>query len=210
VSGSGDSSRAPELRGIEDSDVVSLESALIGRAQAGDRESLRLVLFRHADALYSRIILPRVGSPSAAEDLLRATMVTAIEKLHTFHWQGRSIYYWLRQIAVNKVIDYHRANQRTLRLAQTLQNEPDFAISSSDKRGPELTLIAEEERMRNGERIQRALGEMNPRYRRAIELRLIEEHSRDECARLLEVTLGTFDVLLFRAMRAFRRSFGEP
>ena len=47
------------------------------------------------------------------------------------------------------------------------------------------------------------------RYRVAITLRLIDELSRDECASQLGVTIGTFDVLLFRAVRAFRKRFGD-
>jgi RNA polymerase sigma-70 factor (ECF subfamily) len=36
---------------------------------------------------------------------------------------------------------------------------------------------------------------------------LIQELSREECARRLGITIGTFDVLLFRAVRAFRKHF---
>ena len=45
------------------------------------------------------------------------------------------------------------------------------------------------------------------RYRIAIELRLIQELPREDCAKRLGVTIGTFDVLLFRAVRAFRKQF---
>ena len=47
------------------------------------------------------------------------------------------------------------------------------------------------------------------RYRTAIEMRLIQELSREECAKQLAITVGTFDVLLFRAVRAFRKQFGS-
>jgi RNA polymerase sigma-70 factor (ECF subfamily) len=53
------------------------------------------------------------------------------------------------------------------------------------------------------------MGELQDRYRVAIELRLVQELSREECARRLGVTIGTFDVLLFRAVRAFRKHFGQ-
>ena len=38
---------------------------------------------------------------------------------------------------------------------------------------------------------------------------MIQELPREECAKRLGVTIGTFDVLLFRAVRAFRKHFGE-
>jgi RNA polymerase sigma-70 factor, ECF subfamily len=189
-------------------DVASLEEALVRRAQRGDREALRQLLGQHADALYGRVILPRLGDPTTAEDVLKATMVTAIEKLHSFRWQGRSVYFWLRRIAVNKVIDHHRRNQRAQRLARSLAREPE--PEGPGRAGPEAELIASEERRLNAGRVGAALAKLHPRYRRAIELRLLRELPREECARQLEVTLGTFDVVLFRAVNAFRRSFGAP
>jgi RNA polymerase sigma-70 factor (ECF subfamily) len=75
--------------------------------------------------------------------------------------------------------------------------------------GADALLIAAEEQERNRDRIGRALHALSDRYRLAIELRLIEELPRDECARRMDVTTGTFDVVLFRAVRAFRRHFGQ-
>ena len=53
--------------------VLSLESKLeeklLGKAQAGDRDALRQLLTPAADALYSRVILPRVGDAATAEDI---------------------------------------------------------------------------------------------------------------------------------------------
>ncbi|MCA9668556.1 MAG: RNA polymerase sigma factor [Myxococcales bacterium] len=188
-------------------EAAQIERPLVERAQAGDRAALRELLGRHADALFAQVILPRVGERATAEDILKATMVTAIEKLDTFSWQGRSIYFWLRQIAANKVIDHHRKNQRGRRLADALKNEAE--VQAPPGPGPEASLIAAEERRLNGERIAQTMAKINPRYRRAIEMRLVEERSREECADALEVSVGTFDVLLFRAVRAFRKSFGE-
>jgi DNA-directed RNA polymerase specialized sigma24 family protein len=48
------------------------------------------------------------------------------------------------------------------------------------------------------------LAAIHPRYRRALELRFFEERPREECAAVLEVKPATFDVLLLRALRAFR------
>jgi RNA polymerase sigma-70 factor (ECF subfamily) len=46
--------------------------------------------------------------------------------------------------------------------------------------------------------------ELHPRYARALTLRFLEDRTRDECATLLEVKVATFDVVLLRALRAFR------
>jgi RNA polymerase sigma-70 factor (ECF subfamily) len=192
---------------VEPGDVLALEAAQVARAQAGDRQMLAALLARHGEDLFARVIMPRVGDRAAAEDILKQTMVAAIEHLHSFRWQERSIYHWLRQVALNKVIDHHRATRRGRDLAAALAREVDLRAPVPP--GPEAALIASEEQRVNRERIAAVLARINPRYRTAIELRLLEELPREACAERLGVTVGTFDVLLFRAIRAFRSAFGE-
>jgi RNA polymerase sigma-70 factor (ECF subfamily) len=188
-------------------DLLDEEHRLVLAAQAGDMDALRPVFARYASPLYGGVILPRLGNAAAAEDVLTETFVAAIEKIRTFRWEGRSIYGWLRQIAVNKVIDQHRRARRGGRvlaeLGAELADEP-FARTPADE-----ALIAEQERQRNAARIKEVLADMSPRYRQAIQLRLIEELPREECARRMEITLGNFDVVLFRAVRAFRKLYAE-
>src|SRR5690606_9810770 len=130
-----------------------------------------------------------------------------IERLGQFRWAGTSIYAWLRQIAIHKAYDVHRAARRTTAALEQLRvNTP--VVSERDELADAM-LIAAEEMTANRRRIDDALGAINPRYRKAIELRLIEERPRLECASALDVTPGTFDVLLFPAVRAFRKRFGE-
>jgi len=40
-------------------------------------------------------------------------------------------------------------------------------------------------------------------------MRLIEELSREQCAANMEISVATFDVVFFRATKAFRKQFGE-
>jgi len=183
------------------------ERRLVERAQAGDRNALRPLFERYANTLYSGVILPRLGDTAAAEDVLKDTFVTAIEKIEQFTWQGRSVYVWLRQIAVNKVIDVHRRSSRAGRLLQALTEE--LPHETAPEEAADETLIAEEQRRRSRDRIGSAMDAILPRYREVIVLRLVEELPREECARRLGVTVGHLDVLLFRAIRAFRREFGE-
>lgn len=187
-------------------EALEEERRLVEKAQAGDRDALRPLFERYADPLYGGVILPRLGDSAAAEDVLRETFLTAMEKIATFRWQGRSVYVWLRQIAVNKVIDVHRRARRAGRMLTALAEETPQETLPTEV-ADEL-LIAEEERRRNAERIGGAMEALSARYREAIQLRLVEELPREECARRMNVTLGNFDVLLFRAVRAFRKYFG--
>ena len=58
-------------------------------------------------------------------------------------------------------------------------------------------------------RVDDVLARINPRYAKALRLRLLEDRPRAECAELLEVKLGTFDVLMLRAVRSFRKNWSE-
>jgi RNA polymerase sigma-70 factor (ECF subfamily) len=183
------------------------EQRLVEEAQRGNLDAMRPILERYAQPLYATVILPRIGDAATAEDVLRDTMMVAVEKIQRFTWQGKSIYPWLRQIAINKVYDVHRHTKRTRRLADALAQEHPEETDADD--GPDHVLIAAQDRERQRGRIDETMAAIPERYRIAIELRLIEELPREECAQRLGVSIGTFDVLLFRAVRAFRKRFGE-
>jgi RNA polymerase sigma-70 factor (ECF subfamily) len=183
------------------------EQRLVEEAQRGHLDAMRPILERYAQPLYATVILPRLGNAAAAEDVLRDTLTTAVEKIQRFTWQGKSIYPWLRQIAVNKVYDVHRHTQRSRRLADALAHE--VAGETDAESHADAQLMADQERRLARSRIDEALAGLTERYRLAIQLRLIDELSREECAARLEITIGNFDVLLFRAVRAFRKRYGE-
>jgi len=183
------------------------EHRLIQEAQRGNLDAMRPLLERYAAPLYSTVILPRLGDATTAEDVLRETLATAVEKIQRFTWQGTSIYPWLRQIAINKVYDVHRQSKRSRRLLDAMVHE--LATASDPAAPADAQLIADQERRAHRGRIDETMQLLQERYRVAIELRLVQELPREECARRLQITIGTFDVLLFRAVRAFRKHFGE-
>ena len=196
----------PATTGLLERDLEQ-ERRLIQEAQQGNLDAMRPLLERYAGPLYSTVILPRLGDATTAEDVLRETLATAVEKIQRFTWQGTSIYPWLRQIAINKVYDLHRQSQRSRRLADAMAHE--LAAESDPAPPADAQLIADQERRAHRGRIDETLQQLQDRYRLAIELRLVQELPREECAKRLGVTIGTFDVLLFRAVRAFRKHFGE-
>ena len=183
------------------------EQRQVEEAQAGNLDAMRPILERYAQPLYGTVILPRLGDAASAEEVLRDTLATAVEKIRRFTWQGKSIYPWLRQIAINKVFDVHRQSKRSRRLADAMAHE--VAAETDPDTHADAQLIADQERAAHRARIEEAMGHIAERYRVAIELRLIQELPREDCAKKLGITIGTFDVLLFRAVRAFRKHFGE-
>ncbi len=183
------------------------ERSLVESAQAGDQAAVRLLLERFSRPLYAAVILPRIGNPADAEEILRDALLRAIERIDTFHWTGAGFYPWLRQIAVHLVIDHVRRTQRRTRLEERVERQT-ADVMPLHHAGAEEILIEQQERAVALRMMESALGEINDRYRRAVELRLLEERSREECATALGVTVGNFDVIFHRALAALKKAYG--
>ena len=170
------------------------------RIQRGNRGAFDEIYAAFAPALYAQVLLPRLGSAFAAEDALAETFRAALEKLGDFRPQGGSLFGWLARIAVNKATDLHRERTRTGKALASFESLVAPLRECDPAAGLEADRRLDQHRLRATE----VLGRLSARYRRAIELRMLEDLSRAECARRMETTIGNFDVLLLRALRAFR------
>jgi RNA polymerase sigma-70 factor (ECF subfamily) len=181
---------------------LSRERELLTRARRGERDAVAALYRAFASRIYASVLMPRLGNPQAAEDALSETFRTALERLDTFDDHGVSIYFWLSRIAVNKATDMHRVKARTRRALTSFEDLLAPLRPSAPR--PERELEAREHESHLRETVAAVLERINPRYRRAIALRFLEDKSRPQCAQAMDVKLGTFDVLLLRALRAFR------
>ncbi len=184
---------------------LSHERTLVDGARRGDNAAVASLYRAFAPRLYSRVLMPRLGNPQAAEDALSETFRTALERLSTFDDQGVSIYFWLSRIAVNKATDMHRVKARTRRALASFEDLLAPLRPSSPR--PERAFEEAERETMLKESVAEVLSRLNPRYRRAITLRFLQDKSREDCAEDMEVKLGTFDVLLLRALRSFRKEW---
>ena len=196
------SERAPSNKPSRDLVPLDEERVVIADLQRGERSAFATLYGWYGDLLYRQAILPRLPITELAEDCLRDTFRTALEKIGTFRIENRSIFFWLRRIAVNKAIDMHRRHRRDQRLAEAVGNEAATVPHETIPR-PDRGLEVEETRRL----VEAALDNLNARYAKALRLRLLEERTREECAEILGVTVGNFDVILHRAAKAFRKVY---
>jgi RNA polymerase sigma-70 factor (ECF subfamily) len=179
------------------------ERALVERAQEGDQRAVRALYMLHADTVFRCAIMPLVRDRNLAEDLLADTFVRAIENLQRFRWQGKGLLPWLIRIGKNLTLDHLRKLGRTTAWPDGFeQHLPDLSDSNAESLlgRAELSDVLRE-------RIEACLVELNPRYRRVLELRMIEKQPRHEAAAQLDINVGTLDVLLFRACKSFRKVY---
>jgi len=184
---------------------LAWERRCIAAARKGDRAAFAELYRRYAPELFRRVLMPRLGNRQAAEDALSETFRTFLERIDKYEDQGKSVWYWLARVSVNKATDMHRVKGRTNRALANFKSLLDPLREGPGN--PESEAFVEIEKERLGEAVQETMERLNPRYRRAIELRFLEDKSRQDCAEALEVKLGTFDVLILRALRAFRKEW---
>ena len=178
------------------------EQQLIERARAGDGEAFGRIYDAFKNSIYRTVISPRVRDVSSAEEILQDTFLLAVEKLGDFSWQGRSIFFWLRMIAINKVHEWVAGASRSATVdSSVLDYQPDNSYQ------PESQFMADDYQVELQKKTVQILENINERYREAIQLRLIQKKSREECATVLGISVETFDVVFFRACKAFKKEY---
>jgi RNA polymerase sigma-70 factor (ECF subfamily) len=185
---------------------LDAERRLCERAKTGDRNALGQILAGHGPRLYRSVLLPRLGSKAAAEEALSLTYVKVIERFGQFEWQNVGVYPWLRVVALRVALDQLRARKREL-----LFDGPDLEreIDQGEREARDARALEVHDLHVCRVRVEALLGRIHPRYAEAIRLRVLEERPRNEAAATLGVAVGTFDVVLHRAMVALRKVLSE-
>ena len=179
------------------------ERRLVDRARSGDTAAIGEILTTHASSLYRTVLLPRLGSEAAAKDALSEVYARVLERFDRFTWQDVGVGPWLRVVALRVALDQLRARKRlVLWEAHEIERQIDEAQATTTV---DQELCERREREEARARIEGALARIHPRYARAIRLRVLEGHPREDVARDLGVSPATFDVVLHRAMQAMRR-----
>jgi RNA polymerase sigma factor (sigma-70 family) len=201
--------RVPAVE-AQEADQLEAERLLCEQARGGDRAALGALLRRHGPRLYRSVLLPRLGSAAAAEEALSVTYMKVVERFAQFSWQSVGVYPWLRVVALRVALDQLRARKREV-LFEPVDLERE--LDGAEAQARDADVLEQHDLTVARGRVERALGRINPRYALAIRLRVLEERSREEAAKALEVSVSTFDVVLHRAMAALRKALpaeGEP
>ena len=196
------SARRSRLRSVTDAPELEAERELCEKAKLGDRDALGRLLSTHGPRLYRSVLLPRLGSTALAEEALSLTYLRVVEHIERFTWQGVGIYPWLRVMSMRIALDQIRARKREILFdTADLEREVDHAeLEARDA----ATLEANDLAFARS-RVVALLDRIHPRYAQAIRLRVLEQRPRAEAAAELGVAVGTFDVVLHRAMAALRK-----
>jgi RNA polymerase sigma-70 factor, ECF subfamily len=186
-----------------------LVRAVLDFQRGVDREKSFELLFRRFRPRLERFLAPRVFSPEERLDLTQTIFVKIYGGLEGYRGEG-SLEGWVLQIAFNVyrkwrdrqpggrhaipevAVDDPAGLQKTSAAAQT--PSPSAVVSPLDR-------IVREERL---EALRAAIGELPPKQRLCMELRVYQERSVQEIAAALRISPETVKAHLFQARQRLR------
>jgi len=171
------------------------ETALVGRAMAGDREAFGQIMETHALRAY-RIAFAILRNRSDAEDTVQETFITAYKSIKKLE-KSSSFGPWLSRIVATRAYDLLRRKQREHKIVEktipTLKSEMSHFASNPAEGKQDLALDLHE-----------AITKLPELHRLAILLRYSEDASTDEIARILNRPAGTIRRILSESYRWLR------
>ena len=171
--------------------------ALVGRAQAGDRDALEELYLIHFDRIYSYLHMT-VGNRHDAEDLTTQTFLKMLESINRFRWQSVPFSAWLFRIAHNLAMDHFRAGRRW----QPEEEVPE--PHGSEERSAEEQAFHSIGRASMLEMIEG----LSPEQQQVLTLKFVFNFSNGEAATILGKTEGAIKSLQHRALVSLQKQIG--
>ena len=177
------------------------DEAALEQAQRGDRDAFRVLVERHATAVF-RLAYRMTGNETDAEDMVQETFLRAWREIRRF--DGRASFgTWLHRICANRTVDLLRARNRwqpAISAANDSEHDPFRNMASVEPSPERAARSAEASTM-----LQPALAALTEIERTAFVLRHYEGLSIDEVSVALGVQPGAARHSIFRAVRKLRR-----
>lgn len=163
------------------------DARLVRLSLQGRDEAFRCLFERH-EPVFSRVARSIVKNDSDAQDVVQSAFLKMVRKLETFSGEG-SFAGWGYRIVQNTALMHLRSQRRRREVFW------DVEPSRTDERTPYDEL--------NDHQIREALAalvpRLEPKYRRAFELREIEGQSMEEIGEALDLSVGGAKTRLHRA-----------
>jgi RNA polymerase sigma-70 factor (ECF subfamily) len=176
---------------------------LLGRARAGDFAAFEELVGRFQPRVYG-LALRILGQPHDAEDVVQQTFLSMIEHLADFRGES-AVAAWVLRIAANHALKLlrKRRGRPTVPLADADDSFADLPHPQyiAPWRDDPADLASRHE---TRELIDRALAQLDDKYRAVFVLRDVEGFSVKETADLLGISEANVKVRLLRARLALR------
>jgi RNA polymerase sigma-70 factor (ECF subfamily) len=158
---------------------------------------------------------PRVRSRIDPSDVVQDTFLVAATRLATYAaTRPLPFYPWLRQIAVDRLIDIHRRDVVAKKRSVAREEVPTLSRTSSLNLARRLVSATDEpdaklQRQDEAERVRVALTRLKTPDQEILIMRYLEDLTTTETASALGIKESTAKVRLLRAIQRLRRVLDE-
>ena len=173
---------------------------LLVRLQRREPPALAELFDRYGGMVF-RLILRMVRDSGIAEDLVQETFLRVWNRAAAFDAERGAAGPWLLAVARNRAIDYLRA--------QSHRTNRTIELNETERPGLFVDLPDEALNLDTTRQVKRALEQLSPQQREAIELAYFEGMSQTEIAERMGQPLGTVKTWMRRAMQQMREHLGS-
>lgn len=179
---------------IKESYNVPEETELITASLNGDKRAFGEIVTRY-QKMVARTVKGMLGDSVFADDIGQEVFIKLYYSLSEFRGEAKLSTY-IQKIAVNLTLNEIKRRKRFFSMfSQKGNNEMyEFEIADQDN----------EERKEASELVNKALLEMDPKFRIILTMRMLQGYSTKETAEILDLPLGTVLSRLSRAQEQLR------
>jgi len=186
------------------------DDELILKAQKGDSYSFDLLVKRYQKKIYY-LAYRLVKNHDSADDIAQETFIHAYYAIKSFK-VGLSFYTWLYRICMNLSINFLKRQKFVIpesRFVHTGKRPLEEEANPLEREVTTLDPLSELASKELGNKIERALDSLPPKYKAVLILRIYEDLSYEEIARTLKISIGTVMSRLFRAREKMKSMLKE-
>ena len=180
---------------------MEAELELVRQAAHGSAAAFEQLVLSYQTQVYN-LALSMSGNPEDALDLSQEAFLKAWRGLSSYRYDS-AFSTWLYRLTSNVCIDFLRRQKKQksipLQITDETGEERDLSIPDTAP-GPEEALLARSER----EQVAQALSRLEPEYREALTLRVVNGLSYTEIAQILGIREGTVKSRIARAREKMR------
>ncbi len=186
--------------------IRSRDKRLVDRLLAGEEAAYQELFTVQVPRLYRFALARLSGDADAAEDVVQASLIQGMRKLHTFRGEA-SLLTWLGTICLREISSYRRRRDRAPAQVPLIDEMPEIAaaleILEADDPDPEQEALRRE----LSRLVQATLDRLPERYADVLEWKYLKGLSVKEIATRLDTGPVVIQSLLARARNAFREGF---
>ena len=196
---------------ISETDTVDADELLIERIKAGDMAAYNVMVIRHYDRIFSRV-LQLLNNKQDAEEVTQDAFIRAHRGLENFRGDA-SFSTWLYQIATNLAHNrywylFRRKRDQSISLDQPQCDNGSLTLENvmpcADENPAEAVVTQE-----FVDRVSACMQYLNDKHKEVLILRNVKNLTYDEIAQQLEISVGTVKSRIARARESLRGLLGE-